>query len=224
MASAVTNLINTAQNTRTYSNRYRIGVYPFIVDAMEAAKLSSDFTKARTVTNALADADLDQGLSNLQTTAMGSGGTHFDNVMLDILNFANNNHYTFGDGSSTQAPKPFLFIVTDGANNNQAYYGGTYWTGSQPGRPTNFGYCQKAQAMKVTIAILYIPYVKIQNPNPKFAGDEDGKVNAIIDQIPGDLAACASPGFFFTANSDADINNVMQTMFAQSLKAARLTQ
>jgi hypothetical protein len=70
---------------------------------------------------------------------------------------------------------------------------------------------------------LYIPYVSIQPPNPTFAGDEDDKVNAIIPSIPSTLQSCASPGFFFTANTNTDINNAMQTMFAQALAAARLT-
>jgi hypothetical protein len=75
----------------------------------------------------------------------------------------------------------------------------------------------------VTVAILYIPYQPIYAPNASFAGNEDGKVSAVIPYIPADLQSCASPGFFFTANSDADINNAMQAMFAQALRAARLT-
>ena len=48
-------------------------------------------------------------------------------------------------------------------------------------------------------------------------------MNSIIPYIPADLQACASPGFFFTANSATDINNAMQAMFAQALQAARIT-
>ncbi|MGH6839497.1 MAG: TadE/TadG family type IV pilus assembly protein, partial [Methylocella sp.] len=61
-------------------------------------------------------------------------------------------------------------------------------------------------------------------PNPKFAGDEDDKVNAIIPDIPTTLEQCASPGFYFTAYTPQDITNAMQAMFQQSLAAARLTQ
>ena len=224
VAAAVKNLISTATATQTLANQYRIGVYPFIVQMMQAAPLSSNFAAANQIfnnpgnPNYFADTYLDSGLSNSATTSMGSGGTHFENVMPGISNYLQ----TIGNGSSAATPRPFLFIVTDGADNNQTYSNGN-WTGSQPRRPNNWGYCQYAQQLGVTVSILYIPYVPIQNPNPSFAGNEDGLVNAVVPYIPGDLQACATPGFFFTANSSTDINNAMQAMFAQALQAARLT-
>ena len=224
VGAAVSNLIQTANQTKTLTNQYRIGIYPFIVNLMQAAPLSSDFTAANNIfnhtgnANYFADTYLDLGNPNAGT---GSGGTHFENVMPQVSNYVFANG--IGNGSSALTPRPFLFIVTDGADNNQTYTNPNGFNGSVPMRPNNWGYCQYAQSLGVTVAILYIPYVPIQNPNPNFAGDEDDKVNAIIPYIPGDLQACASPGFFFTANSATDINNAMQAMFAQALQAARLT-
>jgi hypothetical protein len=85
----------------------------------------------------------------------------------------------------------------------------------------------------ITISILYLPYVPIK-PASTFAGWEDYKVNWVIPSpdltmsppmstIPQILQACASPGFFFTANSAADITTAMQAMFAQSVASAHLT-
>ncbi len=219
VGKAVRNLLQTAVATQTLQNQYRIGLYPFIVNMMQAAELSSNLSTATTVANQLGDVYLDSGLSNPQTSAMGSGGTHFENVFPGLANYVK----TVGNGSSAAQPKPFVFIVTDGADDNQVYSNGS-WTGAQPQEPNNFGYCQYAQSVGVTVAILYIPYQPIFNPNASFANNEDGRVNNIIPSIPGDLQACASPGFFFTANSDSDINNAMQAMFAQALQAARLTQ
>ena len=217
VASAVTNLISTANSTKTLTNQFRIGVYPFIVDAMQAAPLSTDFTQATQVANNLAANYLDTGTNS----TMGAGGTHFENVFPDVVQYFKGS----GAGTSAQAPKAFVFLVTDGMDNAQTYTNSNF-SGSSPGEPNNFGYCQYAQGQGVTIAILYIPYVPIQNPNHSFANDEDGKVNNIISNvsqpIPIDLKNCATPGYFFTANSDADINNAMQTMFAQALQAARL--
>jgi hypothetical protein len=84
-------------------------------------------------------------------------------------------------------------------------------------------FCDNAKAAGYTVSVLYIPYVPISPPNHAFAGDEDGKVNAIIPSIPSTLQSCASQGFFFTANTNTDIANAMQAMFAQALAAARLT-
>ena len=212
VASAVNNLIATANSTRTLTNQFRIGVYPFIVHLMQAAALSTDFTQATQVANNLASNYLDTG----SNSSMGAGGTHFENVFPDI------NQYFKGSGAGTspQAPKAFVFLVTDGMDNNQAYTNN--FSGSDPREPTNLTYCQYAQGQGVTVSILYIPYIPIQNPNSGFAGNEDGVANGIIPKIPDDLKSCATPGYFFTANSDADINNAMQTMFAQALQAARL--
>lgn len=218
VGKAVQNLIQTANQTKTLANQYRIGVYPFIVNVMQAAPLSSSFGLAANVAQQLGNVYMDNGLSNSTSRPMGSGGTHFENVFPGISNYIQ----PFGTGANASAPKPFIFIVTDGADNNQTF-DGSNWSGSQPQRPTNFQYCQYAQSQGVTVSILYIPYQPILAPNPNFAGNEDGKVNAVIPYIPSDLQSCASPGFFFTANSDADINNAMQAMFAQALRAARLT-
>ena len=71
--------------------------------------------------------------------------------------------------------------------------------------------------------MLYVPYVPIPNPTTIW-GNEDGYANANIPYIPPTLQACASPGFYFTADTPTDITNAMQTMFAQSIQAARLSQ
>ena len=70
--------------------------------------------------------------------------------------------------------------------------------------------------------MLYLTYTDIQNPT-NFAGGEDFAVNAANNSFQSKLTACASPGFFFEANSPAAIDQAMQAMFAQSLQAARLT-
>ena len=158
VGNAVLNLINTANQTRTLTNQYRIGIYPFIVNPMQAAPLSSNFSAATTVANTLGNTYLDTGLSNSATQAMGSGGTHFENLFTGLYPYI----AAVGNGSSALTPKPFIFIVTDGADNNQTYTNPNGFNGSQPQQPTNFGYCQYAQALGVTISILYIPYIPIQ--------------------------------------------------------------
>ncbi len=214
VGQAVQALLQTATKTETLPNQYRVGIYPFINHVSQAAALSSNLSNANTVAGNLAQY-LDTGD---YSSALGSGGTHFENLYNDMAGYLS----TIGDGSGAQSPQPFVFIVTDGANNNQTYTSSGF-DGSQPQLP-NMSYCASAKSAGITISILYTPYVPIQNPNPSFAGDEDDKVNNIIPGIPSVLRNCASPGFFFTANSPQDITNAMQAMFAQALQAARLTQ
>ena len=225
VGQAISSMITTAGQQATnngIANEYRIGLYPFIVHAVDAAPLSSTFTQAQTVANSLGSTYLDQGWNNnSQPTAsngtqIGSGGTHWEYLGTDLTNYVKG----FGNGLTAAAPKPFLFIITDGVDNNQIYP----WTGSQPQLP-NTAVCALAQQYGFTVAVLYIPYVPISNPNSSFANNEDGKTNAVIPQVPNTLQNnCASSGFFFTASSPADINNAMQTMFFQAVQSARLTQ
>jgi len=222
VGKAVQNLIQTAMSTQTLQNQYRIGIYPFIVNLIQAAALSSNFSQATQVAGALGDTYLDNGTSTTIGAALGSGGTHFTNMGQQLANYMPSSP---GNGTSASSPKPFVFLVTDGVDNEQTYTSSAGWNGgSTPQQPNINSYCQYAQQQGITISILYIPYQPIYNPDTSFAGNEDGKVNAVIPSVASTLQNCASPGFFFTANSDADINSAMQAMFAQAQRAARLTQ
>ena len=73
--------------------------------------------------------------------------------------------------------------------------------------------------------MLYIPYQTIQNPTT-FANSEDINANANIPRNPTNsysLQTCASPNFYFTANTPTDINNALKTMFEQAVSTAHIT-
>jgi hypothetical protein len=61
------------------------------------------------------------------------------------------------------------------------------------------------------------------NPNAAFASNEDGYANNNIANIPASLQACASPNFFFTATTPAQIKSQLLTMFQTAVNAARVT-
>ena len=218
VGTAVAHLVQTAKNTQTMPNQYRMGAYPFVNDVLEASPLSTSYDGVAAVGNTLADSYLDTGLSTSQSRSMGAGGTHFENLLPDMQNYVK----TIGTGVNQYSPKPFLFLVTDGMDNAQTYTSNGF-NGSQPKEPNNFGYCQYAQSIGVVISILYIPYQPVINPTSAQKTESD-QVNSIIPKIPDDLKACASPGFFFTANTDADIDTALQAMFNQAVKAARLVK
>jgi hypothetical protein len=92
-----------------------------------------------------------------------------------------------------------------------------------PNSVTSTNYCTTLKNRGITIAILYIPYQPIQDPNPSFANAEDTYANNNIPNIPGALQSCASPNFFYTANSPADIDSALVTMFEQAVSTAHVT-
>ena len=74
----------------------------------------------------------------------------------------------------------------------------------------------------ITIAILYVPYQPIADPSTIF-NDEDGYANSNIPGIPAALQACASPNFYYTADTPADINSALLSMFQQAVNTAHIT-
>ena len=220
VGSAVQSLLTTATATATIPNQYRVGLYPFINHTGTLYAISTDLTSAQTAAGTLATL-LDNGDS---TTPYGSGGTHFEKAIPDLNNIIPAGGKTIGNGSGASNPQAFVFLVTDGADNNQTYTtSSNSWTGSQPQNmdPT---LCTTLKNRGITVSVLYIPYPPINPVNKNFAGDEDDKVNAVIPNIEPNLKQCASPGFYYSAYTPQDITNAMQDMFAQSLALARLTQ
>src|SRR6201987_5869758 len=121
-----------------------------------------------------------------------------------------------GDGTTSANAKPFVFLVTDGAQNFQTCCG---FSGSNAATVMPKGassYCKPLKDRGIIISVLYIPYQTIQNPTTIFS-NEDGVANANITNIPGSLQDCASPNFYFEANSPADITTALTKMFNQAL-------
>jgi len=83
--------------------------------------------------------------------------------------------------------------------------------------------CKPLKDRGIIVSVLYIPYQPIQNPTTSFANHEDGYANANIQYIPASLQSCASPGFFYTANTPADITNALNAMFNHAVVSAHLT-
>ena len=80
-------------------------------------------------------------------------------------------------------------------------------------------YCQYAQTLGYYVSILYIPYIYLNDGE-----GQSNQANSVSPKLYNDLKQCASPGFMFQANSDADIANAMQAMFSQAIQVAHLNQ
>ena len=83
--------------------------------------------------------------------------------------------------------------------------------------------CKTLKDRGITISVLYIPYQKISPVNTSFAGNEDTYANNNIPYIQPSLQACASPGFFYTADTPANITASLNQMFRHAVQVAHLT-
>jgi hypothetical protein len=98
------------------------------------------------------------------------------------------------------------------------------WDGSQPSQidPSN---CAALKNAGATISILYIPYNTINFTNNLGSiAWENNRVNSLSPTLSTPLKACASSGYFYTANSPSDITASLSTMFDQALRVARIIQ
>jgi hypothetical protein len=220
---AVTQLFVTANATAKVTNQFRIGLYPFIQYLYAYFALTSSINGSPTNSSTInyAAANLASQLDTNTNSGLGSGGTHFENAFSTMNSLIT----SVGNGSAWNNTLPYVFLVTDGAQDPQtkALNGGG-WSGSNHATVLDpVAQCKPLKDRGIIISVLYIPYQPIQNPNHSFAGDEDGYANNNIPNIPPSLQSCASPGFFYTANTPADITAALNAMFNHALVTAHIT-
>ena len=229
---AVNQMFAQANQKQVIPNQFRIGLYPFIQDLYEYSKLTNTINGSPTTPGTInyAAANLATQLDTNTNANLGSGGTHIDTSLNTLnTNFIKN----VGDGSATTKPLPYVFLVTDGAQDPQTkalnQSGG--WAGSNHATTIATGSSSPCKPLKdrgIKISVLYIPYVPINPVNASFAGDEDDAANNNIPHIPPSLQDCASPpdasgSYFYTANTPADINAALTAMFNHALVTAHIT-
>ena len=228
---AVNQLFITANNSMKVANQFRIGLYPFIEKLYAYFPLTSTINGSSTVPGTInyAAANLATLLDTNTDSNLGSGGTHIDAALNTIKAKIGS---TVGDGSTAATPQPYVFLITDGAQDNQTKgVPNGSWAGSNHATvltDTVNAYPNACKALtdppsNVIVSVLYIPYQKINNVNTSFAGNEDTYANNNIQYISDSLKACASPGFFYTANSPADITLALNAMFNHALVTAHIT-
>jgi len=221
---AVNQLFNTANNSEKLPQQFRIGLYPFIryLDASYfplTSSINGSPTNPSTINYAAAN--LATLLDTNMNTSLGSGGTHIDTALSSM----NTTIVSVGNGSASNNTLPYIFLVTDGAQDPQVKgVPNGSWSGSNHATTINASTsCTPIKNRGIVISILYIPYQTINPVNASFAGDEDDAANNNIPNIPPSLQACASPGFFYTANTPQDITNALNQMFNHALITAHIT-
>ena len=231
---AVNQLFVTANASAKVANQFRIGLYPFIRYLYAYFPLTSSINGSPTNPSTInyAAANLATLLDTNINTNLGSGGTHIDTALTSVNTLISGGTGPVGDGSAPTTPQPYVFLVTDGAQDNQVKgVPNGAWSGSNrattidlQGTLTTVPSCQALKNRGIIVSVLYIPYEPISPVNTTFAGNEDTYANNNIPYIPASLQKCASPGFFYTANTPSDITAALNAMFNHALQTAHITQ
>jgi hypothetical protein len=206
-ANGQSGLIELAQKKEVATgvpNEFRIGLYPFITDIdANYAPLTASINGSPSTPGTInyAAKNLASELDTNMNSNLGSGGTHIDNA----LNSINKQILSVGDGSSATNTLPYVFLVTDGAQDNQykdvpngSWHGSNWATVLNDPANTYPNICQTLKNRNVIVSVLYIPYQTISPVNTSFANDEDDHANWNIPNIANTtntsgLQACASP-------------------------------
>jgi Flp pilus assembly protein TadG len=234
---AVNQLFVTANASMKVTNQFRIGLYPFIQKLYAYFPLTSAINGSTTNSSTInyAAANLATLLDTNTSTNLGSGGTHIDTALTSVNALISSGSGAVGDGSTATTPQPYVFLVTDGAQDNQykdipvpGNAGG--WHGSNQATTIDkrntlatVPECETLKSRGVIVSVLYIPYQEVNPVVASFANNEDQAANDNIPFIPASLQKCASPGFFYTANSPSDITAALNAMFNHALQTAHIT-
>lgn len=230
---AVNQLFVTANASMKVNNQFRIGLYPFIQKLYTYFALTSSINGSTTTSGTInyAAANLATLLDTNMDANLGSGGTHIDTALTSVNGLISGGSGAVGDGSTPTTPQPYVFLVTDGAQDNQykdVPNGG--WHGSNKATTIDkqntlatVPECETLKGRGIIVSVLYIPYQPVSPVVKSFAGDEDTAANNNIQYIPASLQKCASPGFFYTANSPTEIAASLNAMFNHALQTAHLT-
>lgn len=199
--------------------RIKVGVYYFNQDVTKAQDPTYDTTKATTA------------LSGTYSK-LGVDGTYFDTslkTMKSIVGVA-------GDGSSASSPTKLVLMVTDGIQSYRSWVlsGSSTWPKVAPNKPSN---CTPIKANGTTFGVLYTEYLPIVgdwgydatvgSTMPSSWGSIDAGAPSSItrrDYLPYALTDCATSGYFMSANSAAEIETGLTSLFDKWIEHLRLAK
>ncbi|MCK1385879.1 TadE/TadG family type IV pilus assembly protein [Bradyrhizobium sp. 21] len=229
---ASANLMDTAKNTQTYSNQFRMAIYDFgaasaTIGLRNLFSLSSSLTSAKT---AAGNIDL-MAVAGQNDSYTADKDTPFTTIFPAI----NTEIASSGTGTSA-SPLKYLFFVSDGVadETNSSTTACSVWPGSYPlytptnrcQSPINPALCTTLKNRGIKIAVLYTTY---QPPTdswydmwvaPFNAGTWGPSPNSKIAQ---NMQSCASPGFYFEVSPTQGISDAMDALFKKALADARIS-
>jgi hypothetical protein len=226
---ASANLMDTARNTQTYTNQFRMAIYDFgaasaTIGLRNLFSLSSSLTSAKT---AAGNIDL-MSVAGQNDAFTADKDTPFTTIFPAI----NSAIASPGAGTSS-APLKYLFFVSDGVadESNASCLKTMYnknWGNIAPRcqSPINPALCTTLKNRGIKVAVLYTTY---QPPTDSWYKDWIAPFNAGTwgpspnSEIAQNMESCASPGFYFEVSPTQGISDAMNALFQKALADARIS-
>ena len=223
LRTATQSLMDTAAQTQTYSNQFRMAIYDFGSSASTAGlralfSLSSSLSSAKS-----AAGNIDLMTVNGQNDN-NDQDTQFTNIMPAI-----NGVITAPGAGTTSAPLKYLFFVSDGVadeSNPSSCIKSTTSSGRCQS-PINTALCTTIKNRGIKIAVLYTTYLALPTNSwyntwisPFNTGPYGPSPNS---QIAQNMQNCASTGLYFEVSPTQGISEAMNALFKKAVADARIS-
>jgi len=242
LRSATQNLATSADKAQQLKNQFQMSVYTFSDTVSTISSLTSNLTTGSPNVQSLAgNIDLAYAYKDQRDTQ-----TSFETGLKTI----NTKLPTPGDGSSQANAMGFVFLVTDGVQDqpvgtasgsgdvadavakNSTYVPPNYQVDSnqKSSLKGNVNSTRLITTLDTTLCDTIknrgIRIAILYTPYLPITSNSfyNSWVAPIATQIPTKLQACASPGFYFQITPTQGINEAMMSMFQAALSSARLMQ
>jgi Flp pilus assembly protein TadG len=214
--SATQQMMDTAQDTETFSNQFRAAIYTFGTSCTNPG-----LTTVKSLTSSLSTAKSAAASIDLMTIPYQGYNmdqcTNFDDVLTDL----NALIPAPGNGTSATSPQKMLFFVSDGVNdaNNPASCSKPLYGGTRCQEPIDTSFCTTLKNRGIKIAVLYTTYL----PLPTNAWYNTW-IGPWQNQIGTRMQSCASPGLYFEVGPNQGISEALNALFKKALAEAHFTQ
>ena len=221
LRTATQSLMDTAAQTQTYSNQFRMAIYDF-GSAASSAGLRALFALSSSLSSAKSAAgNIDLMTVNGQNEN-NDQDTQFTSVMPAI-----NGVITAPGAGTTSAPLKYLFFVSDGVADEYNPSCIKTPTGGRCQSPINTALCTTIKDRGIKIAVLYTTYLALPTNSwyntwisPFNAGPYGPSPNS---QIAQNMQSCASPGLYFEVSPTQGISDAMNALFKKAVADARIS-
>ena len=230
LRQATQNLMDTASQTETYSNQFRMAIYDFgasskTIGLRALFALSSSLSNAKT---AAGNIDL-MGVYGNNDVYTADKDTQFSTIFPSI-NLAIGAPGAGGAGS----PQKYVFFVSDGVADESNVLclktmSNATWGNIAPRcqSPINPALCTALKARGIKIAVLYTTYLALPTNswymswiNPFNPGPYGPSPNS---QIAQNMQSCSSPGLYFEVSPTQGISEAMTALFQKAVADARIS-
>jgi Flp pilus assembly protein TadG len=234
LRTATQQLMDTAQNTETFANQFRMAIYTFGADATNPG-----LTSIQSLTTNLSTAKSSAGNVDLMTVPYQNYADDTQTDFGDILTKLNNKEITDppGTGATSDSPMKYVFFVSDGVadralgspscsqpttNGSDPQTGQSYLRCQEPINPS---FCTTMKNRGIKIAVLYTTYWPVTANswyNQWIA--PFNKQSPATSQIATNMQSCASPNLYFEVSPTQGISDAMNALFKKALAEAHITQ